>query len=57
MIIVMKADVGRDSADVQRIVELAEGFPGVSTEFHEIQGSTRSLTELYLLGSTGVIPT
>ncbi len=53
----MKADVSPDSAEVQRIVELAESFPGVSTEFHQIRGTTRSLTELYLLGSTGVIPT
>ncbi|MEE8508247.1 MAG: 3-deoxy-7-phosphoheptulonate synthase [Myxococcota bacterium] len=57
MIIVMKADVSPDAAEVRRIVELAESFPGVSTEFHQIRGSTRSLTELYLLGSTGVIPT
>jgi len=57
LIIVMKADVSPDAAEVRRIVELAESFPGVSTEFHQIRGSTRSLTELYLLGSTGVIPT
>ena len=57
MIIVMKADVSSDSDDVRRIIDLAASYPGVSTELHEIQGSTRSLTEIYLLGSTGVIPT
>ncbi len=53
----MKADVSPDDPEVRRLVELAESFPGVSTEFHQIRGATRSLTELYLLGSTGVIPT
>jgi 3-deoxy-7-phosphoheptulonate synthase len=57
VIIVMKADVRTDAPEVRRVVELAESFPGVTTELHEIQGATRSLSELYLLGSTGVIPT
>jgi len=57
VIIVLKADVAADSDEVRRIIELAEGYPGVSTELHQIQGTTRDLTEIYLLGSTGVIPT
>jgi 3-deoxy-7-phosphoheptulonate synthase len=57
VIIVMKADVSAESGEIRRIIELAETYPGVSTEVHVIQGSTRSLTEIYLLGSTGVIPT
>ncbi|HXV36686.1 MAG TPA: 3-deoxy-7-phosphoheptulonate synthase [Myxococcota bacterium] len=57
MIIVLKADVETDSPDLARLIELAESYPGVHTELHQIQGATRKLTELYLLGSTGVIPT
>jgi len=57
VIIVLKADAAVDSPEVQRVIELAESFPGVTTEFHQIQGATRTLSELYLLGSTGVIPT
>ena len=53
----MKADTDRDSEEVRQIVVLAEGYPGVSTELRQIQGATRTVTELYLLGSTGVIPT
>ena len=53
----MKADTDANSDEVQRVVELAQRFPGVSTEIHQIQGATRVLTELYLLGSTGTIPT
>jgi 3-deoxy-7-phosphoheptulonate synthase len=57
VIIVLKADVAADSEEVQRIIDLAQSYPGVSTELHEIQGATRTLVEIYLLGSTGVIPT
>ncbi len=57
MIIVMKADVGPGSPEVRRITQLAESYSGVTTQVHQIQGATRALTEIYLLGSTGVIPT
>jgi len=57
VIIVLKADVSSESEEVQRIIDLARSYPGVTTELHKIEGSTRSLTEIYLIGSTGVIPT
>lgn len=57
MIIVMKPDILPDSPEVGQVVALAESYPGVRTQLHQIQGATRSLTEVYLLGSTGVIPT
>ncbi len=56
MIIVMKADLPADSPELEQVIQLAEGYPGVSTQVHRIQGVTRSVTEVYLLGSTGVIP-
>jgi 3-deoxy-7-phosphoheptulonate synthase len=57
MIIVLKADAQPDSEEVRRLIGLAESFPQVRTELHQIRGATRTLTEIYLLGSTGVIPT
>ncbi len=57
MIIVLKADVEADAPEVQRLIQMAEGYPDVHTQIHRIQGATRSVTEVYLLGSTGVIPT
>jgi len=57
VIIVLKADVRTDSPEVRRLVDFAESYPGVHTEIHQIQGATRTLSELYLLGLTGVIPT
>ena len=56
MIIVMKADVAADSPELKRVIALAESYPGISTQLHRIQGATRSVTEVYLLGPTGVVP-
>jgi 3-deoxy-7-phosphoheptulonate synthase len=57
MIIVMRADLSRDSEELKQVVTLAESFPGISTKVHVIQGTTRSLTEVYLLGPTHAVPT
>ncbi len=57
MIIVLKADTPPDSPEVLRLIQQAESYPEVHTEVHQIRGATRTLTEIYLLGSTGVIPT
>lgn len=56
MIIVMKADILPESPETQRVVEMAERYPDVKAEVRKIQGATRVLTEVYLLGSTGNIP-
>lgn len=56
MIIVMKSDVLPDSPEVREVVQLAERYPDVRTEVRKIQGATRVLTEIYLLGSTSTIP-
>jgi 3-deoxy-7-phosphoheptulonate synthase len=55
MIIVMKADVLPDSEEVKQVVRMAERYPDVHAEVRQIQGTTRSLTEVYLLGSTSAI--
>ncbi|HXU67787.1 MAG TPA: 3-deoxy-7-phosphoheptulonate synthase [Polyangia bacterium] len=57
MVIVLKADVGPESPEVQQIVALASSFPGVTTRVHVVQGATRALTEIYLLGPTHAVPT
>jgi 3-deoxy-7-phosphoheptulonate synthase len=56
MIIVMKAEVLPESAEVQEVVRRAERYPNVRAEVRKIQGATRVLTEVYLLGSTATIP-
>lgn len=56
MIIVMRSDIGPDSPEVAEIVRAAAAYPDVRVEIRQIQGSTRSLTEVYLIGSTGAVP-
>jgi len=56
MIIVMKADILPESPEVQQVIRMIERYPDVSAAVHKIQGTTRSLTEIYLLGSTKTIP-
>ncbi|MDX2171161.1 MAG: 3-deoxy-7-phosphoheptulonate synthase [Deltaproteobacteria bacterium] len=56
MIIVMKADILPGSPEVAEVVALAERYPNVHAEVRKIQGATRVLTEIYLLGSTAQIP-
>ncbi|HMJ53470.1 MAG TPA: hypothetical protein VK540_15395 [Polyangiaceae bacterium] len=56
VIIVLRADIPRDAPEIAQVVAVAESFPGITTEVHRIQGAARSLTEIYLLGPTGVVP-
>ena len=56
MIIVMKDDILPDSPEVAEVVRMAERYPDVSTEVRAIRGAMRSVTEIYLLGSTGPVP-
>jgi 3-deoxy-7-phosphoheptulonate synthase len=57
VIIVMKADLKADSPELERLVTLARSYPGISTQIHRIEGASRSLTEVYLLGPTHAVPT
>lgn len=56
MIIVMKADVLPESPEVAQVIRVVERFPDVHAEVRKIEGTTRVLTEIYLLGSTSTIP-
>jgi len=56
MIVVMKADVLPESPEVAEVVRAAERYPNVHAEVRKIQGATRVLTEVYLLGSTTSVP-
>jgi 3-deoxy-7-phosphoheptulonate synthase len=56
MIIVMKADILPESPEVAQVIRMAERYPDVQAVARKIQGATRVLTEVYLLGSTAAIP-
>ncbi|MFM7735079.1 MAG: 3-deoxy-7-phosphoheptulonate synthase [Alphaproteobacteria bacterium] len=57
MIVILKPDTPRDSRAVKSVTDRAASFPGVTASVHEVAGSTRSLIEIYLIGSTSTIPT
>jgi 3-deoxy-7-phosphoheptulonate synthase len=57
MIIVLRADTPPDSPELKQVIAQAESFPGVRAQVHVIEGATRSVTEVYLLGPTHVVPT
>ena len=52
VIIVMKAEFGPEAEETRQVIRMAERFPDIHTELHVIRGSTRTLTEIYLLGPT-----
>src|SRR6185295_17891319 len=56
MIIVMKDGILPESPEIQQVIRAVERFPDVRAEVRVIQGTTRVLTEIYLLGSTSTLP-
>ncbi len=56
MIIVMKSDILPESPEVEEVIRMAERYPDVRAEVRKIQGATRVLTEIYLLGPTTTVP-
>ena len=56
MIIVMKADILPESPEVAEVIRMAERYPDVRAVARKIEGTTRVLTEVYLLGSTSTLP-
>jgi 3-deoxy-7-phosphoheptulonate synthase len=57
VLIVMRPDLPANSPELIELIKVAESFPGVKTQVHVVQGATRSLTEVYLLGPTHAVPT
>jgi 3-deoxy-7-phosphoheptulonate synthase len=56
VIVILKPDTPPDAPTVHAVVELAARYPGVSSQVHEVAGATRSLIEVYLIGSTTTVP-
>jgi 3-deoxy-7-phosphoheptulonate synthase len=56
VIIVMRAEVGPDSPEVQAVRQVATSYAGIEVDVLHIMGVTRQLTEVHVLGNTGPIP-
>lgn len=57
MILILKEGFGENAPEIEQVRQLAGSFPGVSVRVHSIQGTQRSVTEVYLIGNTGPVPT
>lgn len=56
MIILLKADVDPLSAEVEQVIAEVQKFPGVHAEKIVMQGATRRLVEVHLIGPTAAVP-
>ena len=57
MIVILKPDTPRDSEGVRQVLDIAARYEGVSARLHVVEGATRALIEIYLIGSTVTVPT
>ncbi len=56
MIVILKPDIPKDAPEVQQVLDLASRYEGVTAKLHVVEGATRSLIEIYLIGSTVTVP-
>jgi 3-deoxy-7-phosphoheptulonate synthase len=57
VIVILKPDTPKDSDAVRQVLAIAGRYEGVSSRLHVVEGATRSLIEVYLIGSTVTVPT
>ena len=56
MIVILKPETPKDSPEIQSVLDAASEFEGVRAETHIVEGASRSLIEVYLIGATGPVP-
>ncbi len=56
MIIILKNGIVPSAPECKELLGMIEAFPGVHSQTHTITGTERTVTEVYLLGSTGAVP-
>ena len=52
MILILSDNIDPDSPDYRQLMETLERLPNIKPRVHRIQGTERSVTEVYLLGDT-----
>lgn len=57
MILILKQGYTETAPEIEQVRQIASRFPGVDVRVHSIQGTQRSVTEVYLVGSTAQVPT
>ncbi len=56
MIVIMSSDVIPDGPEVKQVLENVASYEGLMAQVHVVQGTTRALTEIYLIGQTLQVP-
>ncbi len=56
MILILKADVDKDSTELKRLHEFLDNFPGLNIRMVELEGETRTVREIHLIGPTHNVP-
>jgi 3-deoxy-7-phosphoheptulonate synthase len=56
MLIIMDPNTSPDGAELRHVLDHVRHYPGVSAQVHNVTGATRSLTEVYLIGRTDMVP-
>ncbi|MBI4510844.1 MAG: 3-deoxy-7-phosphoheptulonate synthase [Deltaproteobacteria bacterium] len=57
MIVIFNPDVDPQGDEVRLLLATITSYPGVKTTVHHVYGATRTLTEVYLIGKTEIVPT
>ncbi|MEW6218818.1 MAG: 3-deoxy-7-phosphoheptulonate synthase [Thermodesulfobacteriota bacterium] len=57
MIIILKPHIDPDSPEANQVFDFLRHFPQVRTQRSVIHGASRSVTEIYVIGSTHDVPT
>ncbi|MEO2169933.1 MAG: 3-deoxy-7-phosphoheptulonate synthase, partial [bacterium] len=57
MIVILKSETPAESPAIQKVLDVAATFQGVHAQKHLVEGASRSLIEVYLIGATGPVPT
>ena len=56
MILILKPEIEKDSPELKWIYEFLENFPGLNIRMMELQGETRTVREIHLIGPTHNVP-
>ena len=55
MIVIFNSDVDPQGEEVRQLLHHIEQYPNVNSQVHIVQGATRNLTEVYLIGKTDTV--
>ncbi len=56
MILILKPEVDKESPELKWIYEFLDNFPGINVRLMELQGETRTVREIHLIGPTHNVP-